>query len=596
MADGTLRKIRAKTESWSPLAPGQIIAQPAARPIVSQGGYHPKGIKQAIIWTNREKLKGFFQLIDVEVYKVVYEGELKEAGNHIWGGNNLVADFTDFTQTGRYRIRPRLEGTSEVLDSFTFPIKSALYLHLAEKGAGWYYYQRCGVEIPGWHPPCHTDDALLDGKPYDATGGWHDGGDYNKWSHYAHYGILALTTLYEEFPEGWGGQELPAPLEESVWEAEYLCKVQREDGVLLSAVGGREDPWYWEGVPEKEPTRRLSAEYGGESYAATTLVGASMARLARMLKSLNYPEEKVRKYIRVAYRAYRRTYDLDFSRVPSPRFKNDYLETQAGLLLMDIEFYKLTREEKYHTDAQKRVQMILAAQDEKGLFYSDYQKTNPNSLHRYRDKFHQLALYEFVRVNPESPFRAAILDSFAKWAALVKPFTELSPFGQVGGLDKDGNPRNLPQGTCNASIASTAWAMATAAILLEEREYLKIAERQIHWILGYNPLEVSMMAGVGRGPGCYHTRLAACEGHEDGVIPGGILNGMRGSDGKVVDLGDKRTNNVVIADHLPVDYPLMDMDTYGWTYAYLPNEYWVPNNGWFVLAATQVEKAMALGL
>lgn len=204
-----------------------------------------------------------------------------------------------------------------------------------------------------------------------------------------------------------------------------------------------------------------------------------MAKLARILKSLNYPEEKVRKYIRVAYRAYRRTCNLDFSQVTYPQFKSDYLETQAGLLLIDIEFYKLTREGKYQIDAQKRVQMILAAQNEKDLFYSDCQKTNLNPLHR--DKFHQLALYEFVRANPESPFRGAILESFAKWAAFVKPFTELSPFRQVGGLDREGNPRNLPQGTCNASIASTAWAMATAAILLEKGKYLEIAERQIPW-------------------------------------------------------------------------------------------------------------------
>jgi len=34
----TLRKLSSKTESWSPLAPGQIVAQPKLRPIVSQGG------------------------------------------------------------------------------------------------------------------------------------------------------------------------------------------------------------------------------------------------------------------------------------------------------------------------------------------------------------------------------------------------------------------------------------------------------------------------------------------------------------------------------------------------------------------------------
>jgi len=584
----TVRKLRMMKESWSDLAPGQIIAQLNVRPIVSHGGWHQKGVKQALVWANARKLEGIFQVVEVEQNKVVYEGRLREVGSHIWGGNTLVADFSDFQTQGRYKIRLELKGTNAVLDSFTFPIKPSLYLDVAEKAAKWFYYQRCGVEIPGWHPPCHTDDALLDGKPCDATGGWHDGGDYNKWSHYSYYGIFALTFLYESFSERWEQDSLAYPLEEAIWEAEYISKVQLEDGTLLSAVGGEEDPWFWEGSPEKEPTRRLSADYGGKNYSSTTLVGAAMARLARILKSLGNYEDKVQTYTAVAKRAYKRTCNLDFSNLP-PKQKSVYLETQAGLLLADIELYKLSGEKKYQQDACKRVEAILASQDESGFFYLDFDKTE-----RYHNRGLILfALYEFLKANPEEPFKSGISNAFAKWVEFAEPFTRLSYFGQMGGLDKEGQPRNLPQGSCNMYFACTAWAMATAAMLLKQSKYLEIAERQLHWILGYNPLEVSMMAGVGRGPGCYHTRMTACEGHEDGIIPGGILNGIRGGNGDVVKLGDTRTGNLVISDHLPVDYPLMDMDTYGWTYAYLPNEYWVPNNGLFVLAAVQVEQAMA---
>lgn len=585
---GTLRKIRQMKESWSELAPGQIIAQPNLRPIVSQGGYHLEGSKQALIWTNSQKLRGSFQVVDVEEDEVVYEGVLRDVGDHIWGGNTLVADFSDLKTPGRYRIRPRVEGTESLLDSFTFPIGPSLYLDLAERGARWFYYQRCGTEVPGWHPPCHTDDAILDGKSYDATGGWHDGGDYNKWSHYSYYGLFALLELYEAFPDRWEVDGLPYPLEEAVWEAEYVRKVQLEDGVLLSAVGGREDPWFWEGAPEKEPTRRLSADYGGRGYGNTTLVGAAMARLARVLRSLGYDEDKVQEYIKVAERGYRRGYNADFSEVPDGD-KGSYLDTQAGLLLADIEFEGLTGDEGYRVDARRRVEAILSAQDERGFFYSDYEGTRPC---RGRG-FHLFALYKFLSTYPEDPLGPKIVDAFARWAEFWEPFARLSHFGQMGGPDRDGRPRNLPLWTCNIHIARAGWAMATAAMLLDRRDYLEIAERQIHWIVGYNPLEVSMMAGLGRGPGCYHTRLASCEGHEDGVVPGGILNGIEGSDGGVVELGDRRTGNLVIGDHLPLDYPLMDMDTYGWTYAYLTNEYWVPNNGWFVLAAVQLERAVA---
>ena len=107
----TIRKIRQKTESWSPLAKDQIIAQGMLRPIICHGGYAPDSAKRAVIWANGGKLSGTFELIDVTTNKqppalpsVVYTGTLEEAGSHIWGGNNYVADFSDFRQEGLFWI------------------------------------------------------------------------------------------------------------------------------------------------------------------------------------------------------------------------------------------------------------------------------------------------------------------------------------------------------------------------------------------------------------------------------------------------------------------------------------------------------------
>jgi len=593
MTPRTVRRIRAKTQSWSPLSNGQIIAQPMIRPIVSQGGYHQKGTKQAVIWTNDKKLSGSFELLDVELCKPVYQGQLRDAGWHLWGGNNLIADFSQFNQPGRYRLRLNLKQSNEVVESVTFPIRSSLYLDLAKKAARWYYYQRCGVEVPGWHPPCHTDDAMLNGSEFDATGGWHDGGDYNKWSHYSHYGLFSLISLYEENRGIWETEDghLPQPLEEAVWEAEYVCKVQREDGTLLSVVGRGEDPWFWEGPPEKEPRRELSSKYGGESYSSTTLVGAAMARLARVLRSIDYDSQTISKYLQVAERAYRRTQRMDFSRCDAPT-QREHLDTQAGLLLLDIEMFRATGEQSYRTDAEQRVEKILAAQDERGFFYTDGQHKSPAS---YQFGYCLVALWEFLGFAPKSHLRSPIINAFSRWVGYAEPLFRVSNFSHFGGYAEDGSKRNLPKGTGSIYICSAGWALATAAILLGKPDYLPAAEHQIQWILGYNPTEVSLMAGVGQGPGAYHTRLTACEGHEDGVIPGGILNGIRGANGsKDLNMGDERTGNLVICDALPTDYPIIDTDVYGWTYAYLPNEYWVPNNGWFVLTAVQVEKAIDL--
>jgi len=81
------------------------------------------------------------------------------------------------------------------------------------------------------------------------------------------------------------------------------------------------------------------------------------------------------------------------------------------------------------------------------------------------------------------------------------------------------------------------------------------------------------------------------EGCDDGVVPGGILNGIMSGDGDALYLGDTDTKNFVIAE-VPLDYPVIDTDVSGWTYSYASNEYWARNSAWFVMGAFQVEKAL----
>jgi len=237
----TIRRIRQKMDSWSKPAAGQIIAQQTLRPIVCHGGYDSRGTKTAVIWANGTKLTGEFELIDVlhnrqhpAAQPVVYRGPLREKGFHIWGGNNYVADFSGFKQEGLYRVRLRVNETKEVTDSYTFPINSGLYLDLARKAGHWFYYQRCGMEIPGFHKACHTQDAIVktDGTRVDVTGGWHDAGDYGKWIWGGSMGVFALTTFQDEFGQELGDilEGMPRFLNEAAWEAKYLCKTYWDGG------------------------------------------------------------------------------------------------------------------------------------------------------------------------------------------------------------------------------------------------------------------------------------------------------------------------------------------------------------------------------
>ncbi len=601
----TIRRIRPKLQSWSPLASGQIIAQETLRPILSHGGYAADGIKKAVIWANSIQLSGTFELIDglrnrqhPADQPVVFKGPLKSAGFHIWGGNNYIADFTDFNKSGLYYIRLRVKKTKEVADSFVFPIKKDLFLDLAAKAADWFTFQRCGTEVPGFHKACHTDDTIikLDGTRVDVSGGWHDAGDYGKWIWGGTMGILGLTALQDElgreFKQTQNG--MPRYIDEAAWEADYFCRAYWDGAFHPGFTPDFEDVCTWLGAPEQEPSRivyekdTLKNIYGIISGPPICLTGAMLARVARQVRPYN--KEMSDRFISVAKDTYKRAHkaEANLSLPEYESWKSGYLYyLQSGLLFTDMDFYDLTGDAKYLKDAELRVMNILNVQDEKGFFYNDRKRTSPNIT----CGVFMVALYDFFNRFPESKLGPEIREAFRRWAEYTRPIAYLSPFGQIGGRAQDGSLRNIKPNTNNGRFGDVAWGMAAAARLLKNPEYLRIAQFQLQWILGFNPADVSMMADVGRGPGCYHTRYCFMEGTEDGVVPGGITLGIMAGEGKMIELGDMDTKNWVITD-VPRDYPIIDTDVHGWTYAYKTSEYALAKNASFIRAAAQIVKGL----
>ncbi|MEA3480130.1 MAG: glycoside hydrolase family 9 protein [Bacteroidota bacterium] len=597
-----LRWIKQKTDSWSPLDSGQIIAQPTLRPIISHGGYAVDGAKRAVIWANNSKLTGTFELLDAlnnrqhpDAQPVVYSGNLIETGNHIWGGNNYIADFSDFTKEGLYFIRAKVNETNEVTDSYVFPIRKTLYLDLAVKASRWFNYQRCGTEVPGFHKECHMDDIIikLDGTEVDVSGGWHDAGDYGKWIGGGTTGVMALTILHDEFENELGsGSDIPEFVDEAAWEADYFCRSYWDEIFHPSFAGNFENVVEWLGAPEKEPQRIVVEEEMQENSKyinynteapGISFTGAYLAKVGSQV--FPYDKKLAERCITIA----KDVYEVDSNVKLGENNLNSFLGLQAGLLLSDVELYKITKEEKYKTDAEKRVENILKLQvdGKEGFFYTDEAR---KSKGREGCRFQMLALYEFYKLYPESELAKEIKITFKRWADYMMQYADVSNFGLIGGEAEDGTVKNYVFDFSNRKIGAVAWGLATAAILLEDPTYLEAAEHQIQWLVGFNAADISMMAGVGRGPGCYHHRYAFMEGCEDGVVPGGILNGIVGGKGKPFDLGDF-TKNFVVAD-VPIDYPVIDTDVWGFTFAYLSNEYWTRNNSWFIMGALQIEKAL----
>ncbi|PWT26390.1 glycoside hydrolase family 9 protein [Butyrivibrio fibrisolvens] len=216
------------------------------RIFMNQVGFTPDSSKKAVLDFGGSE----FNIKDLND-KIVYEGKLSHFGtDEISGEDVSVADFSDFKEKGKYYV------TSGDVRSTSFEIGEDVYDGLMKDICKCFYFLRCGdalsKEYAGqyYHEPCHMSKATVygeDTEPVDVTGGWHDAGDYGRYSTagavaVAHilYGVRFFEDILKvEFnipkvkcDKG----NLPDILAEVKVELDFLKKMQRENGSVWHKV------------------------------------------------------------------------------------------------------------------------------------------------------------------------------------------------------------------------------------------------------------------------------------------------------------------------------------------------------------------------
>jgi len=182
-----------------------------ARVTVNQVGYEAEGPKRAFVLTNffPDKPESVaFGILDSSG-RSVYEGTLVCKGrmtgekNADWGWYFWDADFSHLVEEGECQLRAKIGKTKVASPTFRID-RNLLFLETAHANVDFFFVQRCGFEVPGWHAACHLDCAKLpDGTHRDLNGGWHSAGDYNKlnWE-YGDGGVFyALVNAYQATPK-----------------------------------------------------------------------------------------------------------------------------------------------------------------------------------------------------------------------------------------------------------------------------------------------------------------------------------------------------------------------------------------------------------
>ena len=273
-------------------------------------GYRPNDVKIAIFTANPGATVQVRNTSDAVVFTVPTNGgsitsmgaDGQPSGDTVW-----QVDFTPFNTAGAYRLYVPAWNQQ----SYDFKLDANVYNEVGKVALKTFYYQRCGVAHSqpyaeaAWSDPqiCHaylTATQAASGETnygtLDLSGGWHDAGDYNKyvWGD-LELAMVMLMTAYDinpgAFPDGQllipgGNNGAPDILDEVKVEIDWLLKMQRPDGKVLSRVWDN-----YEGAPDTSPPSKAVHNhfYYSPSLESASIFTGSVAMFARICQSLGDP-------------------------------------------------------------------------------------------------------------------------------------------------------------------------------------------------------------------------------------------------------------------------------------------------------------------
>ena len=524
-------------------------------------GYLPAAQKKATIiskcsnFTVKEASKG----------KAVYSGKVtgpisqKDVNQTAW-----IADFSKLNKSGKYYLE-----VPEVGRSIDFEIGDKVYDFAFYTTMRAFYLWRCGTEVNAiyngsrfYHAACHTDDAWQDyisdldsqylnslapssqdlstrdpnahgpNSHRDATGGWHDAGDYNKYVVNAGVTVGAMFWAWKQFGDKLKNIKLDIPdtapgypdyLKELKWETDWLLKMQYPDG--SGKVSHKISTLRFGGfiLPEEETEQRY---FTGYSTAATADFTAMMAMAARYFKP--YDEKYAQKCLDAAKKSYE---FLDKNRenkmADQAAFRTGSYPTndQDDRMWAAVELWETTGEPNYLAAFER----ATWAFDDKIDFYWDWGNVK------------NLAMFTYLfskREGKRDDLVENIRRDLVRTADSIVAERNKDIYGRcLGGAYKWGS---------NGTVARECLTLQLANRVSPNPEYIDTALDSISHLFGRNYYCRSFVTGLGYKPPMHpHDRRSGGDRVRDpwpGYVVGG---GHSATDWQDIE-PDARTNEVCI--------------------------------------------------
>ncbi len=490
--------------------------------------------------------------------------------------NLYIADFTLLTEEGTFYLDVPGVGQSHdftiAKDVFNFPYYTAMRAM---------YLWRCGTAVDGWHngnhythAACHLNDAYQDyvNPPShtirDGKGGWHDAGDYNKYTVNAGITVGMMFLAWEHFSEKINSIPLNIPntapgypdfLKEMKWEIDWILKMVYPDG--SGRVSHKLSAYNFDAfeMPEQETANRYFTRYG---TAATADYVAMLAMAARNFAP--YDSTFANQCLSAAWTSYNwlRANTADYN--PATDIKNDGFSTgDYGTSDPDDRLWAAA-------------EMWVTTGDSIAL--SDFE-TRANN---YSDKTD--ADWDWSNVKNLGMFSYLLCTRTGKNSAIVDDIrNDLIADANTIVNTRNNNRYGRPLGNtyywgCNGTVARQTILLQIANMISPNANYINTALDAIHHLFGRNYYCRSYVTGLGYRPPMYpHDRRSGADGIVD-PWPGYLVGGGFNATGWVDQQASYQTNEIAINWQGALIYALA-----GFIY---PPETPTPTNTWNPLTPT----------
>jgi hypothetical protein len=580
--------------------------------LVDHVGYELRAPKQAVLVGSAQDSPQEFSLVDADTGREVFKAKTVKAGEiHAWDHHVFwTADFSQWQTPGHYLLRVGTKDTEEMSCAFEInddvlernTLSNVIFYFKGQRSTGLFDQADRHLALPG-EP----------GAFVDVHGGWYDAtGDYG--IHLSHQNPTSYFNPQQVPLVAWSllksYQALLARrddnfteyerrmLDEGLYGADFLVRMKRPNGSFFETIAapGKDklaqdraigNPNWRTQIKTKtsDSTENIAKAEGQHAYEAAFRSGGGMAIAALALASTmpidgDYTRQDYLKAAEDAF-AFLEGHNRELLNDGMENILDDYCALMAA-----TELYNASHKDVYRVAAARRATRLMARLAATGQ-WKDFWRADDEA----RPYFHPsdaglpvISLIEYAQIaSPEEQKKVREVVERSLRFELGVTAEVNNPFGYARQLvrTKEGKLRSaffFPHDTEaspwwqgeNARLASLASAARLALPLFADQPEFQsqlrtYAWNQLHWILGRNPFDTSMLMGNGHNNAAYMFFRSYKYTSPPGAIINGVTSGLEDEDGIAFNQGFAVTGK--------------DED-WRWT------EGWLPHSAWYLYAVS----------